>query len=68
MHGFAESDAPTPSETLFRAAVERGDLSPELVQQLMLAMAPDLMEKIRLKQQEDNPAPLPQDVENILRG
>jgi hypothetical protein len=68
VHGFSEGDAPSAEETMFRAAVDRGALSPELVQQLLLNMAPELMEKIRSQQQEDSPAPLPQDVETLLRG
>jgi hypothetical protein len=67
-HGFAESDKPTTQETLIRLAVERGVVPPELVQQLLMSMSPELMEKLRESQQAENPAPVPKDVENILRG
>lgn len=68
VHGFSESDAPDPKETLLRTAMERGVLPPELVQQLLYSLAPDLLDKLREDQQASSPAPLPQDVENILKG
>lgn len=41
--GFAETDAPTPSEVILRMMFQRGPLGPELAEALMRAIAPIML-------------------------
>jgi hypothetical protein len=52
-HGFAESDAPDPTEVAVRLVLNKGAISPELTEQLLGAIAPEIMNKIIKDQQTE---------------
>jgi hypothetical protein len=67
-HGFSQSDAPTANEVAIRMLYEKGAITPELSEQMLASIAPDFMDKVRQTQQESSVAPLPESVEQILKG
>ena len=67
-HGFSEADAPDPDELALRFAMERGMVTPEFTEGLIGALAPDILEKVRANSQQNNPAPIPSDIEQMLGG
>jgi hypothetical protein len=67
-HGFSEGDKPTTDELLTRIALERGPISPEVMEQLLLKLDPQLMEQVRAADQAGSPAPLPSDVVEVIGG
>ena len=66
-HGFSDQDAPTPTEVALRMLSERGMITPELTEAMLGAIAPDVMQAVRTSQQETSVAPLPPEVEKILK-
>lgn len=67
-HNFTDDDAPTGTEIAVRMLLEKGDLSPELAEALLTIAAPDIMNAVRESSQAANPAPIPDDVTDILNG
>ncbi len=66
-HGFSDQDAPTPTELALRMLQERGTLTPELTEAMLNAVSPEIMNSVRDAQQASSVAPLPPDVEDILK-
>jgi hypothetical protein len=66
-HGFSDQDAPTPNEVALRMLTERGVLTPELTEAMLAAVSPDMMNAVRGAQQAASVAPLPQEVQDVLK-
>ncbi len=67
-HGFTEQDAPTPTEVALRLLKEKGAITPELTEAMLGAVAPDVMKATRLASQATSLAPIPPEVERLLKG
>jgi len=67
-HGYSDIDAPTPDESLFREALNRGPFSPELAEALFKIMAPMLLGEVRDANLAASPSPFPEGVQNVLEG
>ena len=67
-HGFTEQDAPTPVEVALRMLQEKGSITPELTEAMLGAVAPDVMKATRLASQAESLAPIPPEVERLLKG
>lgn len=67
-HGFSEADAPTPTELALRLVIEKGMITPELTQDMLAAVAPEVMQNVRQVSQAANPAPLPPEIDQLLSG
>lgn len=67
-HGFSDADAPTPNELVVRMLVEKGQVMPDLVESLLSAIAPDMMNAARGAGQASSPAPVPPEVQQLLKG
>jgi hypothetical protein len=67
-HGFSESEAPSPTELALLHLVEKGVITPELTEAMLNAVAPEVMAKVRQLAQENNPAPIPEGVDEMLQG
>lgn len=67
-HGFAETDAPDPTEYALRLVINKGMITPELTESMLAAIAPELMEKIRGTNMSQGGAPIPPDVDQLLQG
>jgi hypothetical protein len=67
-HGFTEQDAPTPTEVALRLLKEKGAITPELTEAMLGAVAPDVMKATRLASQAQSLAPIPPEVERLLKG
>lgn len=65
-HGFSTADAPEAKEVALRLLMEKGTISPELTQQMINMISPDIMNKIREVQQAESVAPVPPEIEQIL--
>lgn len=65
-HGFSEADAPTPNEIALRLVLEKGMITPELTQDMLSAVAPEVMQNVRQVSQAANPAPMPPEVAEAL--
>jgi hypothetical protein len=65
-HGFSQADAPDAKELAIRLLVEKGAISPEFTQEMLSALAPDVMNKVREVQQANSVAPVPPEIEQIL--
>ena len=65
-HGFSTADAPDPKEIALRLLIEKGSVSPELTQQMINSISPEIMNKIREVQQAESVAPVPPEIEQIL--
>jgi hypothetical protein len=66
-HGFSDQDAPTPTELAIRMLQEKGSLTPELTEAMLGAISPEIMTAVRAAQQGQSVAPLPSDVEEVLK-
>ena len=66
-HGFSDQDAPTPTETALRLLQSRAVLTPELTEAMLGAVSPEMMNAVREAQQGSSVAPLPPEVEEVLR-
>lgn len=67
-HNFTDDDAPTGTELAVRLMLEKGQITPELAEALLTIAAPDIMNAVRESSQAASPAPIPEDVSNILEG
>ena len=67
-HGFSEAEAPSPTEVALRLLLEKGAITPELTEGMLGIVAPDVMTKVRQASQEASQAPIPQEVDQLLRG
>lgn len=67
-HGFSEADAPTPQEVALRLLIEKGAITPELTEAMLTAVAPDVMKAARVATQASSVAPIPPEVERLLKG
>jgi hypothetical protein len=67
-HGFTEQDAPTAVEVALRMLQEKGSITPELTEAMLGAVAPDVMKATRLASQAESLAPIPPEVERLLKG
>ena len=65
-HGFSSADAPEAKEVALRLLMEKGSVSPELTQQMINMISPEIMNKIREVQQAESVAPVPPEIEQIL--
>jgi hypothetical protein len=66
-HGFSDQDAPTPTEVALRLLQERGAITPELTEQMLGVVAPDIMNAVRDAGQAQSVAPLPDVVEQAIK-
>lgn len=46
-HGFSDADAPTPTEVALRMMIEKGMITPELTEAMLMTFAPDAMESVK---------------------
>jgi hypothetical protein len=67
-HGFTEQDAPTPTELALRLLIEKGVITPELTESMLGAVAPEVMKATRMASQASSLAPIPPEVERLLKG
>lgn len=67
-HGYSEADAPTPQESLFREALTRGPMSPEISEALFKVFAPELLNAVRQQNLEASPSPFSDRANDILNG
>jgi hypothetical protein len=67
-HGFAETDAPDPTEYALRLIMSKGMVSPELTERMLGAVAPDLMQKIRAAKMQESGAEIPPEIDKLLQG
>ena len=67
-HGFTEADAPNSTEVALRLLIEKGVITPELTESMLSAVAPDVMKATRMASQAANVAPIPPEVERLLKG
>jgi hypothetical protein len=67
-HGFSDQDAPTPTEMALRLVIEKGMITPELTENMLKAVAPELSDLIRSASQATNVAPIPSEINQILQG
>ena len=67
-HGFAEAEAPSPTEVALRLLVDKGMITPELTEAMLGAVAPEVMAKVREAAQAANPAPIPEGLDQMLQG
>jgi hypothetical protein len=67
-HGFSSADAPTPEEIALRMVFEKGAISPELTEAVLAAVAPELIAKTKAASQENNVAPIPPEISQMLQG
>lgn len=67
-HGFAETDAPTPDEVALRLMMQKGMITPELTEQMLMAFAPDAMEAAKSAGQASSVGPVPPEVSQMLAG
>ena len=67
-HGFSEADAPSSNELALRLVVEKGMITPELTEGMIGAVAPEILDAVRARSQEANPAPIPPEIDDLLSG
>lgn len=67
-HGFTETDAPEPTELALRLLVEKGSITPELTEAMLGAVAPEIIKAARMASQADSIAPIPPELERLLKG
>jgi hypothetical protein len=67
-HGFSESDAPDPKELALRLVIQKGQVTPELTEAMLQAVAPELMAGIRNKAMEESGAEIPPEIDQLLTG
>jgi hypothetical protein len=67
-HGFSDQDAPDPTELALRLIVNKGMITPELTEQMLKAVAPELTNLIREASQAANVAPMNPEIEQLLQG
>ena len=67
-HGFAEADAPSPTELGLRILLEKGMITPELSESMLAAVAPDIIKAARAAQQTQSVGPLTDELTQALQG
>jgi hypothetical protein len=67
-HGFTETDAPEPTELALRLLVEKGSITPELTEAMLGAVAPEIIKAARMASQAESIAPIPPELERLLKG
>ncbi len=67
-HGFTEADAPQPTELALRLLIEKGAITPELTEAMLGAVAPDIIKATRMAAQAESVAPIPPELERLLKG
>lgn len=67
-HGFADADAPDAKEIALRLLFEKAAISPDLTESMLGALAPEVMNAARAASQAANPAPMPQNIADVLAG
>ena len=67
-HGFSDQDAPTPTELAMRLVVNKGAITPELTENLLAAVAPDIMKLIKGMDQAAAVGPIPPEIDQLLSG
>lgn len=67
-HGFTEGDAPNPTELALRLLVEKGSITPELTEAMLGAVAPEIIKAARMSSQAESIAPIPPELERLLKG
>jgi hypothetical protein len=67
-HGFAESDAPDPTEVALRLILNKGAVSPELTEQMLGAVAPEIMDKIRTNTIQQSGSGITPEIDQMLQG
>jgi hypothetical protein len=67
-HGFTDADAPTPTELALRLLIEKGSITPELTESMLAAVAPEVIQATRVAQQSQSVAPIPPELEKLLKG
>ena len=67
-HGFTDADAPNPTEVALRLLLEKGSITPELSEALLSTVAPEVMQASRVASQQNSVAPIPPELEKILKG
>lgn len=67
-HGFSDADAPTANELALRMMLEKGQMLPELVESMLNAVAPEMMNAARGASQAASRAPIPPEVQQMLKG
>ena len=67
-HGFSDQDAPNPTELALRLIINKGAITPELTEQMLKAVAPELNDLIRTASQAANVAPISPELDQLLEG
>jgi hypothetical protein len=67
-HGFSSADAPDPKEFVLRMIMQKGMVSPELTEQLLRSIAPDVLGELRQQTMQEGGAPIPPEIDQILQG
>ena len=67
-NGFSDDDAPDTDELAQRLALDRGQINDAIMEQLLATIMPDILKKTREAQIAGSPAPLSDDVQNLLDG
>ena len=67
-HGFTEGDAPNATELALRLLVEKGSITPELTEAMLGAVAPEIIKAARMSSQAESIAPIPPELERLLKG
>ena len=67
-HGFSDQDAPNPTELALRLIISKGAITPELTEQMLKAVAPELNDLIRTASQAANVAPISPELDQLLEG
>jgi hypothetical protein len=68
-HGFSEADAPNSTEVAIRMMMEKGVVTPELTEGMLMAFAPEAMEAVRNAGQSASPTTaIPEEVQQALQG
>ena len=67
-HGFSSADAPDPKEFVLRMVMQKGMVSPELTEQLLRSIAPEVLGELRQQTMQEGGAPIPPDIDQMLQG
>lgn len=67
-HGFSDQDAPTPNELAMRLVVSKGAITPEFTENLLAAVAPEIIKLVKENQQANSAAPMSPEIDQLLQG
>jgi hypothetical protein len=67
-HGFSDQDAPTPNELAMRLVVSKGAITPEFTENLLAAVAPEIIKLVKENQQANSVAPMSPEIDQLLQG